>query len=290
MTRGVSNLRGAPLFLRPSVVRALIGDVETIARHVVAVPLLPVALVDQAAPSVLAAPEPNGEITRFDTAHGAPANDMRTEWEPADWPDAPLPDAPLPDVADPDLDRPEAPAPDSHEFDCSRPPVEESGLAGMAAGENARQCQLAKAEASAPKRSPQPAPEVVRHRVPRLTDGLYRSARRADERALEAPVDRAALPSRAAQLIREASQGEALCLEKPKPIDWARVAAAHRNHAPRPAAARKPIGPAPSREECPRCGIPGWKGCDHFLPCEDSVRDLSDEHISSARPGRRSPV
>lgn len=25
---------------------------------------------------------------------------------------------------------------------------------------------------------------------------------------------------------------------------------------------------APSREECPRCGIPGFKGCSHFLPCE----------------------
>lgn len=285
MTRGVSNLRGAPLFLRPSVVRALIGDVETIARHVVAVPVLPVALVDQPAPSTLLASEPNGEITRFDCHHGAPANDAQADWEPADWPDAPLPDA-----ADPDLDRPEAPAPDSHEFDCSRPPVEESGLAGMAAGENATQCQLVKAEASAPQRSPQPDPEVLRHRAPRLTDGLYRSARRADERALEAPVDLATAPSRAAELIREATRGEALCLEKPRPIDWARVAAAHRKHAPRLATARKPIGPAPSREECPRCGIPGWKACDHFLPCEDEVRDLSSEHIHSARPGRRSPV
>ena len=25
---------------------------------------------------------------------------------------------------------------------------------------------------------------------------------------------------------------------------------------------------APSREECPRCGIPGFKGCAHFRPCE----------------------
>lgn len=285
MKRCTGNLRGAPLFLRPSVVRALVGDVETIARRVVAVPVLPVALVDQPAQAVLPAQGPNDEITRFDTSHGAAANDARADWEPADWPDAPLPD-----VADPDLDRPEAPAPDSHEFDCGRPPVEESGLAGMAAGENARQCQLVKAEASAPKRSPQPDPEVARHRAPRLTDGLYRSARRADERALEAPVDLATAPSRAAQLIREATRGEALCLEKPKPIDWARVAAAHRNHAARPAPKRKPIGPAPSREECPRCGVPGWKGCDHFLPCEDSVRDLSDEHLSSARAGRRSPV
>lgn len=260
MKRCTGNLRGAPLFLRPSVVRALVGDVETIARYVVAVPVLPVALVDQPAPAVLPAQGPNDEITRFDTSHGAAANHARADWEPADWPDAPLPD-----VADPDLDRPEAPAPD----EVYEPTV-----------------QLA----SAPKRSPQPDPEVARHRAPRLTDGLYRSARRADERALEAPVDLATAPSRAAQLIREATRGEALCLEKPRPIDWARVAAAHRNHAARPAPKRKPIGPAPSREECPRCGVPGWRGCDHFLPCEDSVRDLSDEHLSSARAGRRSPV
>ena len=96
MTRPVSNLRGAPLFLRPSVVRALIGDVETIARHVVAVPVLPVALVDQAAPSILLQAAPNEGITRFDTGHGAPANDAAPwpeaawDWEPADWPDAPL--------------------------------------------------------------------------------------------------------------------------------------------------------------------------------------------------------
>lgn len=97
-------------------------------------------------------------------------------------------------------------------------------------------------------------------------------------------------PAAAAQMIREASAGEAIRLDKPVPIDWARVAAAHRNHVARPEQKRKPIGPAPSREECPRCGVPGWKGCDHFLPCEDSVRDLSDEHRSTPRPGCSSPV
>ena len=45
-------------------------------------------------------------------------------------------------------------------------------------------------------------------------------------------------------------------------------------------AATGPSEPAPSREECPRCGIPGWKGCAHWLPCEDQPRkvELPDEH------------
>lgn len=40
------------------------------------------------------------------------------------------------------------------------------------------------------------------------------------------------------------------------------------------AAARPPEKPAPTRvamspEECKRCGIPGWKGCEHQLPYEE---------------------
>ena len=29
--------------------------------------------------------------------------------------------------------------------------------------------------------------------------------------------------------------------------------------------------PAPSADPCPRCGIPGFKGCDHFAPFERPV-------------------
>lgn len=48
--------------------------------------------------------------------------------------------------------------------------------------------------------------------------------------------------------------------------DWGRVAAAYAKKAVPPALAEKPLKPlepAMSREECPRCGIPGWRGCAH---------------------------
>ena len=66
----MSNLRPAPFFLRPSVVRALIHDIDLIARAVKQVPLLPIKLVDE----VRSEPE-NTEITRFDPRHPAPVND-----------------------------------------------------------------------------------------------------------------------------------------------------------------------------------------------------------------------
>lgn len=57
---------------------------------------------------------------------------------------------------------------------------------------------------------------------------------------------------------------------RPEPkIDWSRVAAAHAARPAPPAPVRSaPLEPAPNREECPRCGIPGWKGCAHQLPCD----------------------
>lgn len=69
------------------------------------------------------------------------------------------------------------------------------------------------------------------------------------------------------KIIRAAA--EALRVKAEAKIDWARVAAAH---AARPGPQAQPVAPpleaAPSREECSRCGIPGWKGCAHFLPCD----------------------
>ncbi len=68
-------------------------------------------------------------------------------------------------------------------------------------------------------------------------------------------------------------------LKKPPRIDWAKVAAAHKaKGAKSRSAPAAPLPPAPTRESCPRCGVPGWKGCDHFAPCEDQPRhvDLPD--------------
>lgn len=96
MTRG-GNMRGAPLFLRPSVVLGLVEGVEAIRKGLVQVPVAPIKLVDVP--------------RRSEDPRLAKANDDSTPsgWvappvasEPEDWPDAPLPDH-----ADPDLDRPE---------------------------------------------------------------------------------------------------------------------------------------------------------------------------------------
>lgn len=194
MSRG-GNLRGAPLFPRPSVVRGLIEGVQAIQKGLAQVPVEPVKLVDVPRPSTS-----SGRAV-VETTRLAKANDdfpasrrvaPPVASEPEDWPDAPLPDESGDPVADPDLDRPE----------------------------------------------PQ--------------DGTL-----------------AALP--AADLIPDSAIGNGIALKRAPKIDWKRVAAARRaKAAAKPAPAPRPLFPAPSRDACPRCGIPGSKGCAHFLPCEDA--------------------
>jgi len=100
MTR-VGNLRGAPLFLRPSVVRGLVEGVEAIRKGMVQVPVAPIKLVDvprrSEDPRLAKA---NDDCADVSGASGWVAPPVASE--PEDWPDAPLPDH-----ADPDLDRPE---------------------------------------------------------------------------------------------------------------------------------------------------------------------------------------
>lgn len=182
----MSNLRPAPMFLRPSVVRQLINDTREIRKGLAQLPLVPLPLVDQPMPSA----SPESEIVKFDTEHGPALNDDEpnpveadatgrdsepaaelsepaAESEPVqspftcngaalDWPDAPLPEH-----ADPDLDRPEpTPADDAGEISArpkkksvrSRLPVKESGLDRMAARESVSPTQ--RAMATAEKRSP----------------------------------------------------------------------------------------------------------------------------------------
>lgn len=92
------------------------------------------------------------------------------------------------------------------------------------------------------------------------------------------------------KIIRAAA--EALRVKAEAKIDWARVAAAH---AARPGPQAQPVAPpleaAPSREECPRCGIPGWKGCAHFLPCEETfVRPNSAEDWRKGGQGKSEKI
>jgi hypothetical protein len=56
----------------------------------------------------------------------------------------------------------------------------------------------------------------------------------------------------------------------PQP-DWARVAAAARARPLGPAPKRPPTRHALDRGPCPRCGIPGARGCDHQLPFDEAA-------------------
>lgn len=125
------NLLGAPLFLRPSVVRALCENMDAIARAVVQVPVLPVKLVDRPRRSedprlaqanddiqeqIRQSPAPiMPPIAAIEPGRVAPPeqpsapvlqSEQAEKAEPEDWPDAPLPEH-----ADPALDRAEPAAP-----------------------------------------------------------------------------------------------------------------------------------------------------------------------------------
>lgn len=119
-------------------------------------------------------------------------------------------------------------------------------------------------------------------------DNAERAAARTKAAATRAADEEAAIDEFQAALAkvraRKAEAVEVLAPERTAPQDYgARIArafaakaAAKSTSVPVPA---KPLEPAPGREECPRCGVPGWKGCDHFLPCLDQPRkvELADE-------------
>jgi hypothetical protein len=74
--------------------------------------------------------------------------------------------------------------------------------------------------------------------------------------------------SEAVRIARE------LGMVKPAPaIDWKRVAKVYEalHHPAQPSGPRsrqRPLPVAASRDPCPRCGIPGLKGCAHQAPCD----------------------
>lgn len=93
--------------------------------------------------------------------------------------------------------------------------------------------------------------------------------------------------------VKARREGKAEVVAKPAPAktDWAKIAALHAAKATpkrESAAPARPLEPAPSREECPRCGVPGWKGCAHFLPCElGAPARLADPEEQPERGDRR---
>lgn len=71
-------------------------------------------------------------------------------------------------------------------------------------------------------------------------------------------------------------------IRRGQPIDTARLAAAYLNKPARALrAAPAPTEPAPTREPCARCGVPGINGCDHWLPfvSPESVADAAARRL-----------
>ena len=66
---------------------------------------------------------------------------------------------------------------------------------------------------------------------------------------------------------------------RPKPIDQAKLVAAYRTKAARSQRPKpQPTEPSPTLEACVHCGIPGGKGCDHWLPFEAQPSPVPDKH------------
>lgn len=326
----MSNLRPAPMFLRPSVVRQLINDTREIRKGMAQLQLLPVGLADQPKPSLLRDQAPAEEITRFETAHASASNDhdrpavAQEVARPSEGSDAleaesapfsssadcgqhagsnPVPANPDPVEAAPTggdsepaaemsepaaesepvqslftcngaaLDWPDAPLPEHSDPDLDRPeptPADDAGnIASEAAPVNGFTLMRSRATS---------APAAVEARPVETFRNL---GRRREPRVEAEPADSRAEVIRAVAKRLQARQDA-------KGVDWARVAAAHRAKAPTGNARPAPALPAPSWDECPRCGIPGWRGCDHFLPYEEKQPD--PRFIDSRRGPPRMPT
>lgn len=78
-----------------------------------------------------------------------------------------------------------------------------------------------------------------------------------------------ASPSPERLAARTETYGE---IKRPPKVDWGRVAEAakRQTHVP-PAARAKVLQPALSKDPCRRCGVPGFRGCDHQLPYDEAA-------------------
>lgn len=238
------------------------------------------------------------------------------------WPDAPLPGVDEHEGADPDLDRPELPAsePEQEPYYAPDNAIGQAIPQGRQVvfplpGKPMKPVAEERAHWRAPELVPESLPEVEalqeeQLRIAEAHAAQLRTAPQEDENVFDLAANPTRLPppirgKRAAIVIdeigfaepvelppaggrerlRQLAQGlaEKRAAQAAK-IDWARVAKAHRRAAPAKSASvlAAPLHPAPSREECPRCGIPGWKGCAHFLPCEDGP----SPHVEAAEDRR----
>ena len=113
-----------------------------------------------------------------------------------------------------------------------------------------------------PPRPEAPLRSLARREKPRAVPGIEDMIEQLDEddefiRQLQAKV-----------AAKQAQRGKRPAPAEPK-IDGKRVAAAYRAKSSKPAPQRRhPTRRALGPGECTYCGIPGFRGCEHFLPFE----------------------
>lgn len=92
---------------------------------------------------------------------------------------------------------------------------------------------------------------------------------------LKAPAARAVPERKAEPRVKhgatddvDAGYGE---IKRKPAVDWGRVAeAAKRQHVAAPAVRARPQRMAVDKGPCPRCGVPGFRGCAHQLPYDEA--------------------
>lgn len=265
------NLRGGPLFLRPSVVRTLLDDVAAIHRpaerlRLVEVPVLPIKLVDRPRASEnpqlakanddpieqpVCSPLP---VKKSGVARMAARESVGLHYQAQATakPRSPNPTKPVRKPARPQqIATAETKTADPAGGCEGRAPEGTSGSADGVAMD-ARECS-----STAHPAERMPLPIKGFHRQPTGLGDLTEAAQPAPRPDIRSLAEKLAA-KRAAQAAK---------------IDPVRLAAAYAREAAAKStsvpAKQAPLVPAPSREECRQCGIPGWKGCDHYLPCAD---------------------
>ena len=283
------NLRPAPFAITPSVVARVLALAARPVARAVLVPLSPVRLVDRP--------------RRSQDPRLAKVNDDQAEQ--SSFSRLPLQEYGRKRMADGGgvslnpqalVDRGEA----------SPHPIQRSTTTDSSTADHAGGCEGQAAEVTSgavaggrlvpPANARQPHTKPAEATLPsRRTGKNYAQeiARLAAERENHTVIQITRCPGKATppiEIIRAAAK--ALQVRPEPKIDWSRVAAAHAARPAPPAPVRSaPLEPAPNREECPRCGILGWKGCAHFLPCEETfVRPNSAEDWRKGGQGKSEKI
>lgn len=130
---------------------------------------------------------------------------------------------------------------------------------------DARRLTVAHPNQVTPRRPEEPLRSLARREKPRAVPGFENLIEQPDE-------DDEFIRQLQTRVVAKQAQRSKRAPTKAEPaIDGERIAAAYRAKASAPRRQPKvPTQHALSREACRLCGIPGSRGCDHFLPFEEA--------------------